>query len=128
MKDIKLLHDNAPAHTCKVTVAYLKEQHIDILPHPPYSLDLAPGDCHLFPKLKDKLSGKQYTTRSAIATAIYQYLNSLPTEAYFLAFVRWVEHFHKCVNADGVYFEKTQCVKFIMYTILGTINDLSQNL
>ena len=51
MRGIKLWQDNAPAHTCKVTVAYLKEQHIDVLPHQPYSPDLTPCDFYLFPKL-----------------------------------------------------------------------------
>jgi hypothetical protein len=33
-----------------------------IIPHPPYSLDLAPCDFALFPKLKMKLKGRHFET------------------------------------------------------------------
>jgi len=51
-KGILFLHDNAPAHRSLATqkkLAYLDFQCLD---HPPYSPDLAPSDCHLFPGLK----------------------------------------------------------------------------
>ena len=38
--DIKLLHDNAPAHKSATVQEYLKESGLDILDHPPYSPDL----------------------------------------------------------------------------------------
>jgi hypothetical protein len=31
-----------------------------VLPHPPYSPDLAPSDFHLFGSLKDAISGKRF--------------------------------------------------------------------
>ena len=57
-EDGELLHYNAPEDTCKVTVGYLKKQHINILPDPPYSPYLAPCDFYLFPKLKGHMSRK----------------------------------------------------------------------
>jgi len=51
-KGFLFLHDNAPAHRALPTqkkLAYLGFQFLD---HPPYSLDLAPSDYHLFPGLK----------------------------------------------------------------------------
>jgi transposase len=30
----------------------------EILPHPPYSPDLAPSDCHVFGRLKEHISGR----------------------------------------------------------------------
>jgi len=47
------LHENSPAHRALATqkkVAYLGFQ---FLYHPPYSTDLSPSDCHLFPGLKN---------------------------------------------------------------------------
>jgi len=51
-KGVLFLHDNVRAHRALVTqkkMAYLDFQCLD---HPPYSLDLAPLDYHLFPGLK----------------------------------------------------------------------------
>ena len=50
--DIKLLHDNAPAHESATVQEYLKESGLDVLDHPPYSPDLSPCDFWLFPRLK----------------------------------------------------------------------------
>ena len=56
-KGVFFLHDKAPAHRALATqkkLAYLGFQCLD---HPPYSLDLAPLDYHLFPGLKKQLKG-----------------------------------------------------------------------
>ena len=42
VRGIKLLHDNAPAHKSATVQEYLKEFGLDVLDHPPYSLDLSP--------------------------------------------------------------------------------------
>ncbi|CAF1452195.1 unnamed protein product, partial [Rotaria sordida] len=39
---IKLLHDNSRPHTHRDAVNYLTEEGIEIMPHPPFSPDLAP--------------------------------------------------------------------------------------
>jgi len=39
-----LLHDNAQSHVAKVVKKYLETLKWDVLPHPPYSLDIAPSD------------------------------------------------------------------------------------
>ena len=43
-KGIKLLHDNGPPHRHSDVINYLTEEGINIMPHPPYSSDLAPCD------------------------------------------------------------------------------------
>jgi len=43
-----LLHDNARPHVAKVIKKYLETLKWDVLPHPPYSLDIAPSDYWLF--------------------------------------------------------------------------------
>ena len=59
--DWVLHHDNAPAHTARSVREFLAK-NIPILPHPPYSPDLAPCDFYLFPKLKLKLKGHHFGT------------------------------------------------------------------
>ena len=54
-RGILFYHDNAPAHSSRVARAALREFCWEILPHPPYSTDLAPSDFFLFSKLKEHL-------------------------------------------------------------------------
>jgi len=57
-----LHHNNAPAHVFLLIHSYLAKHQTSIVPHPPYSLDLAPGDFFLFPKLKTTLKGCHFQT------------------------------------------------------------------
>ena len=52
-----LFHHNAPVHSSWIVRHVLREFRWELLPHPPYSLDLAPSDFFLFPKLKEHLKG-----------------------------------------------------------------------
>jgi histone-lysine N-methyltransferase SETMAR len=51
-----LRHD-APVHTAQKVQQFLAKKNIQVLPHPPYSPDLAPADYFLFPTLKRELAG-----------------------------------------------------------------------
>ena len=53
MADVLLLHDNAKPHTSRHTTAGIVKIGWEILPHPPYSPDLAPSDFHLFGPIKE---------------------------------------------------------------------------
>jgi hypothetical protein len=53
-KNWLLLHDNSPAHCSVLVQEELAKQQVTVLPHPPYSLDLAPCDFYFFPWLKKK--------------------------------------------------------------------------
>ena len=55
-------HDNAPAHSALRTHEFLAKHTITVLPHPPYSLDLALCDFFLFPMLKRPLKGRRFET------------------------------------------------------------------
>jgi len=55
-----LQHNNAPAHTALSIREFLAKKNIPVLPHPPYTPDLAPCDLCLFPKLKSKLKGHHF--------------------------------------------------------------------
>jgi len=50
----------APAHTTALAKAKLVELGYELLPHPPYSPDLAPCDFFLFPNLKKSLAGQKF--------------------------------------------------------------------
>ena len=81
LRGVRLLHDNAPAHTSSVVIDYLETKKVTVLPHPPYSPDLAPADFFLFPKLK-----KKYGSCNAVTSAAYQCLKRIPKTDYENAF------------------------------------------
>ena len=56
-KSWQLHHDNAPAHSAHVIKDFLAKNNTVLVRQPPYSLDLAPCDVCLFPKLKTTLTG-----------------------------------------------------------------------
>ena len=64
--DWVLHHDIAPAHTALWIREFLVKKNIPVLPHIPYSPDLAPCDFSLFPKLKLKLKGHHFWTMENI--------------------------------------------------------------
>jgi histone-lysine N-methyltransferase SETMAR len=55
-----LHHDKAPRHAALSVREFLAKHSIPLVPHPPYSLDLAPCDFFLFPRLKSTLKGKRF--------------------------------------------------------------------
>jgi len=68
-KGVLFLHDNAPASWALVNqnkLAYLGFQYLD---HPPYSPDLAPSNCHLFPGLKKQLKVRHFSTDAEVIAA-----------------------------------------------------------
>jgi len=47
-----LLHnDNAPAYAALMTLRFLTDKNMTVVPHPPFLSDLAPSDFFSFPKL-----------------------------------------------------------------------------
>ena len=58
-----LHQDNAPAHTAVSVTRYLACLEWTVIPHPPYSPDLAPYDFFLFPTMKKKIERKQICHR-----------------------------------------------------------------
>ena len=57
-----LHHDKALAHASLLIRSYLAKHQTSVVPHPPYSPDLAPADFFLFPKLKPTLKGRRFQT------------------------------------------------------------------
>ena len=48
-KHIRLLHGNAPALASEIVTAFWKKEKVSVLPHLPYSLDLALCDFFMYP-------------------------------------------------------------------------------
>jgi len=72
-----LRHDNAPAHASLLIRIYLAKHQTSIVPHPPYSPDLAPADFFLFPKLKTTSKGCRFQTIEEIQENVIRQLHAI---------------------------------------------------
>jgi len=93
-KEVMFLHNNAPAHQALATqkkLAYLGFQCLD---HPPYSLDLALSDYHLFPGLKKQLKGRNFSSDAEVIAAAETWLDKQPSE-FFLNDLQKLEQWAK---------------------------------
>lgn len=100
-----LHHDNAAPHTAAATQAFLEQQGVQLLPHPPYSPDLAPCDFWLFPKVKSAISGRPFSRIQDLARAVKSELERLPASEYHSCFQAWRMRMQRCIEAEGKYFE-----------------------
>jgi hypothetical protein len=60
-----LHHDNALTHDALRVREFLAKKSNTKMDHPPYSVDLTPGDFCLFPKLKNALKGQRFAGSGA---------------------------------------------------------------
>ncbi|UYV78357.1 hypothetical protein LAZ67_16001064 [Cordylochernes scorpioides] len=77
---VKLHHDNATSHTAFIITNFLARSNTPVIPHPPYSLDLAPCDFFLFPRLKREMKGTHWETVENIQHHVTTFLRSIPVE------------------------------------------------
>ena len=93
--------DIAPVHNSILVTDYLTKMGIKTVPHPPYSLDLAPCDFWLFPKL----TGCRYETIEEMKEAVTKVIDMLTHEDFHGAFQKLLEQYNKCIVTGGDYFE-----------------------
>jgi hypothetical protein len=72
-----------------------------IVLHPPYSLDLAPYDFTLFPKLKTKLKGRHFETVNHIQTESQAVLNSIKENDFHGAFKAWKKRWDHSIRSQA---------------------------
>lgn len=105
-KKIIFHQDNARAHTCVKAMAKINELKYDLLPHPPYSPDLAPSDFHLFPKLKTFLGGQKFATNDEVIAVVEEYFAGLERNHFMEGITALERRWNKCVEVHGDYVEK----------------------
>ena len=99
-------HDNTPAHSSQIVRDVLREFRWELLPHPPYSPDLAPSDFFLFPKLKEHLKDVYFNDTNEAKQAAKTWLTKWSADDFKNGIKGWKHCLEKCIDLDGDYVEK----------------------
>ena len=102
---VLLHHDNARPHTAAATVETVQQLGSEFLQHPPYSLDLAPSNYHIFSPLKEVLCGRRFTSDEEVKEAVHTWLQEQPRN-FSAGIQKLVERYNKCIVLQGDYVEK----------------------
>lgn len=107
MKKKKVLfhQDNAPCHKSMKTMAKFNELGFELLPHPPYSPDLAPSDFFLFSDLKRMLAGKKFKSNEEVITETEAYFKAKDKSYYQAGIEKLENRYNRCIALEGNYVE-----------------------
>lgn len=104
-KKVRFHQDNAPCHKSMKTMAKLHELGYELLPHPPYSPDLAPSDYFLFADLKRMLAGKKFSTNEEVIAETEAYFEAKPKSYYKNGIEKLEDRYNRCIALEGNYVE-----------------------
>lgn len=104
-KKVLFLHDNAPSHTSKRVRDTLDALDWEVLPHAPYSPDLAPSDYHLFSSMGHALADQHFQNYEEVEKWVADWFASKKAKFYWDGIHQLPERWEKCVASDGQYFE-----------------------
>jgi len=102
------LHDNARPHVAACTMDTIQKVKWNVLPHPSYSLDLAPTDYHLFGPLKEHLGGKSFRNNEEVVQDVQEWLHWQPRNFFLCGTCKLPDRWRKCITNEGDYVEKQQ--------------------
>ena len=87
-------------------MAKINKLKFKLLPHAPYSLDLAPSGYFLFPNLKKWLSGQRFANNKEVESAVNVYFVKIGGSHYKQG-IGTIEHrWEKCIELKGDFVEK----------------------
>ena len=101
-----LQHDNARPHVAQVVKTYLETLNWEILPHPPYSPDIAPSDYHLFRSMTHGLAEQRFHSYEDTKEWVDWWIKSKDVTFYTCGIRMLPERWAKVVDSDGQYFEQ----------------------
>ena len=104
-KGVHLLQDNASAHKSRIALKAI-ECGFELLTHPPYSPDLAPSDCHLFPCMNKQLRGHKFKYGDETKHAVRKVQEEFPAHFLKEGLEALKKRSEKCVTLDGNFVEK----------------------
>ena len=102
-RKVRLLHDNAKPHASKITRQKLEEFGWEVLPHPPYSPDLAPSDYHLFRSLRNHLVKKQFDDQAQLKSDLENFFSSLSRKFFEDGILDLPNRWEYVIDNNGIY-------------------------
>jgi hypothetical protein len=100
------LYDDARPYSAAAAVNLLKSWGWEILPHTPYSPDLAPSDFHLCLKMKKQLRGQRFHSNEDVQNEIKKWLCAQDAFFFWEGCDRLIYCYDKCLNRLGDYVKK----------------------
>ena len=88
------------------TMAKLSELGYELLPHPPYSSDLAPSDYWLFADLKKMLQGKRFGSNEAVIAETEAYFEAKDKSFHKHGIEKLDKRWNDCIALEGDYIDK----------------------
>ena len=102
-RKVRLLHDNARVHTVKATRQKLEKLGWKVLPHSPYSPDLAPSDYHLFRSLRNNLVTKGFNNEADLNPELEIFFSSLSKKFFEDGIVDLPKRWEYVIDNTGIY-------------------------
>lgn len=98
--------DNAPIHKAMKTMVKFNDLQFELLPHPPYSPDLAPSDFYLFADLKKMLQGKRFGSDDEVIAATEAYFEAKDKSFYKKGIESLEKRWNDCIAMEGDYVDE----------------------
>ena len=96
-------HDNARPHVAIPVTNYLEHSGWEVLPHPPYSPDLASPDYHLFRPMQNALTGIRFISEQGIKNWLDSFLAGKPMQFFWDGIHKLPKRWEKVIASDGQY-------------------------
>ena len=88
------------------TIVKLNELSFELLPHLPYSPDLASSDYWLFADLKKMLQGKRFSSNEKVIAETEAYFEGKDKSFYKKGIEKLVKPWNKCITLKGNYVDE----------------------
>jgi histone-lysine N-methyltransferase SETMAR len=92
-------------YTAACTMETIQKLKWNVLPHPPYSSDLATSDYLLFGPLKEHVGGKNFCNNGVIQD-VQEWLHGQPKDFLLSGIRKLPDRWRKCVSKQGDYVEQ----------------------
>ena len=89
--------------TSKIKRQKLEEFGWEVLPHPPYSPDLAPSDYHLFRSLRNHLVKKQFDDQAQLKSDLENFFSSLSRKFFEDGILDLPNRWEYVIDNNGIY-------------------------
>ena len=101
--NVLLMHDNVRPHVTNMTKEAIQTHGWEVLPHPPYSPDLAPTDFHLFRSLSNARRGVSFNCDAELRDWWDEFFESKSNNFYRKGIENLVECWEIVVDTNGEY-------------------------